>query len=59
MGNKTTEDLIQRLKTIAIEKWNLEVESTMIMQELWERIPSLENEEKPKTLVKEKKDENK
>ena len=52
MKNKKTLELIHRLKTIAIEKWNLEVESTMIMQELWERIPSLEKEDKPKELVK-------
>ena len=52
MKNKTTFELIQRLKTIAIEKWNLDVESTMIIQELWERIPALTEEEKPKTLTK-------
>ena len=52
MKDKTTHDLIQRLKTIAIEKWNLDVESTMILQELWERVPSLSEEEKPKTLTK-------
>lgn len=52
MKDKTTHDLIQRLKTIAIEKWNLDVESTMIIQELWERIPALSEEEKPKTLTK-------
>ena len=52
MKDKTTHDLIQRLKTIAIEKWNLDVESTLIIQELWERIPALSEEEKPKTLTK-------
>ena len=52
MKDKTTHDLIQRLKTIAIEKWNLDVESTMIIQELWERIPALTEEDKPKSLVK-------
>lgn len=52
MKNKTTFELIQRLKTIAIEKWNLDVESTLIIQELWERIPALSEEDKPKELVK-------
>ena len=52
MKNKKTLELIQRLKTIAIEKWNLDVESTMIIQELWERIPALSEEDKPKELVK-------
>lgn len=52
MKDKTTHDLIQRLKTIAIEKWNLDVESTMILQELWERVPALSEEDKPKELVK-------
>ena len=58
MKKKTTFELIQRLKTIAIEKWNLEVEGTMIMQELWERVDAFDVKEKPKELVKEVKDEN-
>lgn len=58
MKDKTTHDLIQRLKTIAIEKWNLDVESTMIIQELWERVPALSEEEKPKELAKGVKYEN-
>ena len=52
MKDKTTYELIQRLKTVAIEKWNLDVESTLIIQELWDRIPALTEEEKPKTLTK-------
>ena len=52
MKDKTTHELIQRLKTVAIEKWNLDVESTMIIQELWDRIPALTEEEKPKMLTK-------
>lgn len=56
MKDKTTHDLIQRLKTIAIEKWNLEVESTMIMQELWERVDAFDVKEKPKSLIKKESD---
>lgn len=57
MKNETTPNLINRLKRISIEKWNLDIEATQILQELWERVPSLSEEEKPKTLVKEKKDD--
>ena len=53
MKNETTPNLINRLKRISIEKWNLDIEATQILQELWERVPSLSEEEKPKTLVKE------
>ena len=56
MKNQTTQQLIDRLKRITIEKWNLDVESTMIIQELWDRVPSLSEEEKPKTLVKKESD---
>lgn len=56
MKNKTTFELLQRLKTIEIEKWNLGVESTMIMEELWRRVDAFE---KPKSLIKEVKDESK
>lgn len=56
MKDKTTYELIQRLKTVAIEKWNLDVESTMILQELWERVPSLSEEDKPKSLIKKESD---
>ena len=56
MKNKTTFELLQRLKRIEIEKWNLGIETTQIMEELWERVDTLDVE-KPKTLVKEKKDE--
>lgn len=56
MKNKTTFELMERLKAIKIEKQNLENESTLIMQELWERVPSLSEEEKPKTLVKKERD---
>lgn len=58
MKNKTTFELLQRLKKIEIEKWNLGIETTQIMQELWERVDTLDVE-KPKTLIKEKKDESK
>lgn len=57
MKTQTTQQLIDRLKRISIEKWNLDIEATQILQELWERVPSLSEEGKPKTLVKEKKDE--
>lgn len=56
MKKQTTQQLIDRLKRIEIEKWNLGVESTMIMQELWDRTPSLTEEPKPKTLVKKESD---
>lgn len=56
MKEETTEALIKRLKRIAIEKWNLDVESTQIMQELWNRVPALTEVEKPKTLVKKERD---
>lgn len=61
MKTKTTFELIQRLKTIEVEKWNLEAEKTVIMQELWERVDSFEakEEEKPKSLIKENKNESK
>lgn len=52
MKNETTPNLINRLKRISIEKWNLDIEATQILQELWERVPALSEEEKPKTLVK-------
>lgn len=55
MKNKTTFELIQRLKRIEIEKWNLGMEATQIMEELWRRVDAFE---KPKELVKEVKDEN-
>ena len=51
MKDKTTFELLQRLKKIEIEKWNLGIETTQIMQELWERVDTLDVE-KPKTLVK-------
>jgi hypothetical protein len=56
MKNETTPNLINRLKRISIEKWNLDIEATQILQELWERVPSLSEEEKPKTLVKKESD---
>lgn len=52
MKNETTPNLINRLKRISIEKWNLDIEATQIIEELWFRVPSLSEEEKPKTLVK-------
>ena len=52
MKNKTTFELMERLKAIKIEKQNLENESTLIMQELWERVDDFNIKEKPKTLVK-------
>ena len=32
---ETTLELLQRLKRIEIEKWNLGIESTQIMEEIW------------------------
>ena len=55
MKNKTTFELLQRLKTIEIEKWNLGIESTQIMEELWERVDALDSE-KSKTLIKKESD---
>ena len=51
MKDKKTSELIERLKRIEIEKWNLGIESTQIMEELWRRVDALDVE-KPKTLVK-------
>lgn len=56
MEKKTTFELLQRLKRIEIEKWNLGIETTQIMEELWRRVDVFEN---PKELVKEVKDESK
>lgn len=53
MEKKTTVELLQRLKKIEIEKWNLGVESTQIMEEIWRRIEPL-NVEKAKSLEKKK-----
>ncbi len=58
MKKQTTQELINRLKRIEIEKWNLGVESTQIMEELWRRVDAFDVKEKPKELVKEVKDEN-
>lgn len=46
----------KRLKQIEFEKEALETEYNLIIQELWNRVPSLENtdEFKPKVLRKEK-----
>lgn len=44
MKNKTTFELLQRLKRIEIEKWNLGIESTQIMEEIWRRVDALEPE---------------
>ena len=54
---ETTLELLQRLKRIEIEKWNLGIETTQIMEELWRRVDALEPE-KTKELVKEKKNGN-
>ena len=51
MEKKTTVELLQRLKKIEIEKWNLGVESTQIMEEIWKRVEPL-NVEKEKPLEK-------
>ena len=55
MKTQTTQQLIDRLKRIEIEKWNLGVESTQIMEEIWRRVDVL-GVEKPKTLVKKESD---
>lgn len=52
---ETTLELLQRLKRIEIEKWNLGIETTQIMEEIWRRVEALEPE-KPKTLVKKESD---
>lgn len=49
LKDKTTFELLQRLKKIEIEKWNLGVETVQIMEELWRRVDALE---KPQTLVR-------
>lgn len=51
MKDKPTEELIQRLKRIEIEKWNLGIEATQIIEELWRRIDN-PNIEKTEVLVK-------
>lgn len=53
MEKKTTVELLQRLKKIEIEKWNLGVEATQIMEEIWKRVEPL-NVEKTKPLEKKK-----
>lgn len=47
LKDKTTLELLQRLKKIEIEKWNLGVETVQIMEELWIRVDALE---KPQTI---------
>ncbi len=47
LKDKTTLELLQRLKKIEIEKWNLGVETVQIMEELWRRVDALE---KPQTI---------
>lgn len=51
MKKKTTLELLQRLKRIEIEKWNLGVESTQIMDEIWRRVDGL-TPEKDRVMIK-------
>ena len=55
MKEKTMLELLQRLKRIEIEKWNLGVESTQIMEEIWRRIDGLEPEKDIAIIKKERK----
>jgi hypothetical protein len=51
LKDKTTFELLQRLKKIEIEKWNLGVETVQIMEELWRRVDALEKTQTLNTEV--------
>lgn len=55
MKKKTTLELLQRLKRIEIEKWNLGIETTQIMEEIWRRVDALEPEKDIAVIKKERK----
>jgi hypothetical protein len=44
MKDKTTKDLAFRLSEIEREKFKLDMEYNKIVQELWDRIPSLKDD---------------
>lgn len=44
MNDKTTKDLVFRLSEIEREKFKLDLEYNKIVQELWDRIPSLKDD---------------
>lgn len=44
MKNKTTLELAQRLNAIERQRNELDIEFNMIIQELWNRIPSLKED---------------
>ena len=54
MKNKTVYELATRLNQIMIEQQKLEIEYNQIVYELWERIPSLNDniDIQPKTKYK-------
>lgn len=54
MKDKTVLELATRLNEIQKELNNLEMEYNLIVKELWDRIPSLKNDEdmQPKKRVK-------
>ena len=54
MKKKTTFELLQRLKRIEIEKWNLGIESTQIMEEIWRRVDALDPEKDIEIIKKER-----
>lgn len=51
---ETTLELLQRLKRIEIEKWNLGIESTQIMEEIWRRVDALDSEKDIEIIKKER-----
>lgn len=54
LGDKTTLELLQRLKRIEIEKWNLGIEATQIMEEIWKRVDGLTPEKDREIIKKER-----
>ena len=44
MKNKTTLELAQRLNSIEKQRNELDIEFNMIIQELWNRVPSLKED---------------
>lgn len=53
---ETTLELLQRLKRIEIEKWNLGIETTQIMEEIWRRVDALDPEKDIEIIKKERTD---
>lgn len=52
LKNETTLNLAHRLNQIEVEKQKLDLEYNQIVQELWDRIPSLKSDEnmQPKVI---------